>query len=382
MKINLAVWTAVNGYAWQPGSVYSPEELAKYKDEIGRLDANGLPFGGLFLKDGKAVFWRTQIASYMDSYGRDAVYCVVGAVPEDMAVKVDFHAVFASSEVSKPQKPFPTSLELPERTGEFKSPLGNAAFAERRVDGVETFAELGGWCEEAKGGRLDVRIMGSLDVPLFIVAYKPRTMPSSPPPPLRPVGVGAHREIPSRPGSTEWADIASASSPVSMADSVAPRMNRADARPKAAVVQSERRRSSDIWTSEPSSANWGRTTPDVDGIRAKTSDDSLWTCFACLACGFVLGVIATAAVCFWSFNLKASRCSPTSASTDVAVQASGSPENTSHGAKDADEVKKAPTSEDVHTSSQDEEASAMGNKGEPAAPSVPKEARNKDNEKS
>lgn len=254
MKINLAVWTAVNGYAWQPGSVYSPDELARYKNEIGQLDANDLPFGGLFLKDGKAVFWRTQIAPRMDSCGRGAVYCVVGAVPEDMAAKVDFHAVFASSEVSKPQKPFPTSLELPERMGEFKTPLGNAAFAERRVDGTETFSELGGWCEEANGGRLDVRITGSLDAPLFIVAYKPRAVP----PPLRPMDVGARREIPSRPGSAERADVASASSPVSMADSGAPRMNHADARSKSIAMQSGRRRNSDIWTSEPLAANWGR----------------------------------------------------------------------------------------------------------------------------
>lgn len=204
MKIDLAVWTAVNGYAWQPGNVYAPEDLVRYKDEIGTLDANNLPFGGVFLKDGNAVFWRVQIAPRMDSCGRGAVYCVVGAVPEDMAAKVDFRAVFSSSEVSQPQKPFPTALDLPECTCGFKSPLGSKAFAERRFNGTETFSEIGGWCEEAKGGQLKIRIAGTLDTPLFIVAYTPpprrpaieAAMPTATPPPRPAVHVESRASCP------------------------------------------------------------------------------------------------------------------------------------------------------------------------------------------
>lgn len=204
MKINLAVWTAVNGYDWQPGSVYAPEDLVRYKDEIGTLDANNLPFGGVFLKDGNAVFWRVQIAPRMDSCGRGAVYCVVGAVPEDMAAKMDFRAVFASSEVSQPQKPFPAALDLPECTCEFKSPLGSKPLAERRFNGTETFSEIGGWCEEAKGGQLKIRITGTLDTPLFIVAYTPpprrpaieAAMPTATPPPRPAVHVESRASCP------------------------------------------------------------------------------------------------------------------------------------------------------------------------------------------
>lgn len=182
MKIDLAVWTAVNGYDWQPGSVYSPKELAGYKDGIGPLVPDSLPLGGLFLKDGKAVFYRVQIAERMDSRGRGAIYCVLGTVPGDKAKEIDFQAVFGSAEMSNPRKPFPTSIEYDPGMLDFKSPLGRSAFDERRFTGPETFPELGGWCEEAKGGKLDVRITGSMDAPLFTVKYKPHAEPVAEPP--------------------------------------------------------------------------------------------------------------------------------------------------------------------------------------------------------
>lgn len=185
MKIDLAVWTAVNGYDWQPGSVYSPKELAGYKDEIGPLVPDSLPLGGLFLKDGRAVFYRVQIADRMDSRGRGAIYCVLGTVPADRVKEVDFAAAFNSPEMAQPQKPFPTAIELNADTRESKSPLGTTACNERRFTGVETFSELGGWCDEAKGGKLNVRITGSMDAPLFTVNYRPYVEPvaDSPKPP-------------------------------------------------------------------------------------------------------------------------------------------------------------------------------------------------------
>lgn len=322
MKIDLAVWTAVNGYAWQPGSVYSPKELDSYKNEIGKLDASDLPFGGLFLKDGKAVFWRTQIAPHMDSCGRGAVYCVVGAVPEEMASKVDFHAVFASSEVSKPQKPFPTSLELPERTGGFKSPLGNAVFVERRFDGVETFAELGGWCEEAKGRQLDVWITGSLAAPLFIVACKPRAVPPPPPPPPpSAMGIGARRELPARPHAPERADCAAL-------------------RRKSAV------------------------------------GDSLLNYFACIACGFVLGVIVTATVCFWSFKMREASGN-TPAVHDCGGMQGPSSSEMEHGESKADAGNSA--SEDAQSTLPGKKVGSAKDKEVATEQDVPSEARNQDN---
>lgn len=260
MKINLAVWTAVDGYAWQPGHVYSPEDLVRYKDEIGALDPNNLPFGGVFLKDGNAVFWRVQIALRMDSCGRGAVYCVVGAVPEDMAAKVDFRAVFASSEVSQPQKPFPTALDLPECTCEFKSPLGSKAFAERRFNSTETFSEIGGWCEEARGGQLKIWITGTRDTPLFIVAYTspPRrptveaAMPAATPPPRPAVQVESRTSCPNPFGD-----------------------------------QSTRR-----------PVDSGRAMSGGDGRRGKMSPDSFMNVLADFVYGVAFGVIVTA-VCAW-----------------------------------------------------------------------------------
>lgn len=189
MKIDLAVWTAVNGYDWQPGSVYSPKELAGYKDEIGPLVPDSLPLGGMFLKGGRVVFYRVQIAERMDSRGRGAIYCVLGTVPEDRANEVDFTVIFNSAEMAQPQKPFPMAIECQEGARYYKSPLGRSAFDERRFTGVETFSELGGWCAEAKGGRLSVRITGSMDAPLFTVNYKPHAEPvvEPPKPPQQPL---------------------------------------------------------------------------------------------------------------------------------------------------------------------------------------------------
>ena len=195
MKIDLAVWTAVNGYDWQPGSVYSPKELAGYKDEIGPLVPDSLPVGGLFLKDGRVVFYRVQIAERMDSRGRGAIYCVLGTVPEERAKEIDFSVVFNSAEMAQPQKPFPTAIEYQEGARDYKSSLGRSAFDERRFTGAETFSELGGWCGEAKGGKLIVRITGNMEAPLFTVNYKPHLEPIVEPPKPQPQLQQRHADV-------------------------------------------------------------------------------------------------------------------------------------------------------------------------------------------
>ena len=184
MKIDLAVWTAVNGYEWQPGSVYPQRELAGYKDAIGPLEPYSLPLGGLFLKDGKAVFYRVQIAERMDSRGRGAVYLVLGAIPAGRAAEVDFAEIFNSPEMSKPRKPFPTAIEHNAKPRECRTPLGRGGFAERRFNGARIFSDLGGWCAEAKGGKLNVRITGTMESPLFTVGYAPSVASA----PVFPVG--------------------------------------------------------------------------------------------------------------------------------------------------------------------------------------------------
>lgn len=196
MKINLAIWTAVDGYDWQPGSIYSPKELADFKDEIGPLVPDSLPIGGLFLKGGTVVFYRVQIADRMDSHGRGAIYCVLGTLPEDKAGDVDFSVVFNSPEMAVPKKPFPLSIDYQGGPSTHNTSLGRDGFSERRFNGTDTFCELGGWCNEAKAGKLKVRITGTMDAPLFVVDYKPHVEPvvEPPKPPPQPFYMAASEQ--------------------------------------------------------------------------------------------------------------------------------------------------------------------------------------------
>ena len=61
MKLNLAVYTAVEGYSWQTGTKISNNDLIEYKRIIGCFPdptVDIIPFGGAFLCRNKAVFYR------------------------------------------------------------------------------------------------------------------------------------------------------------------------------------------------------------------------------------------------------------------------------------------------------------------------------------
>ena len=60
MKLNLAIYTATEGYSWQSGTKISNSDLIEYKRIIGRFPdptVDVIPFGGAFLYSSKAVFY-------------------------------------------------------------------------------------------------------------------------------------------------------------------------------------------------------------------------------------------------------------------------------------------------------------------------------------
>ena len=175
MKIEIAVYTAQEGYSWQPGTKITALELKDYKTCIGKFpspDAEGFPFGGVFLKDDKIVFYRYHVAKKIDFRGRDALYCVLGALPKAEAAQVDPKALFALPEFAGVVKPFPTQVELP--------PASSEAVPE--------------WLKNLDFMSLDVRITGSQDDLKFSVKQEQTKVPE-PPKVEKPVDVSPLRPI-------------------------------------------------------------------------------------------------------------------------------------------------------------------------------------------
>ena len=163
MKMNLAVYTAQEGYSWQPGTSFTAEELVAFKKRIGKFpsaDSAEFPFGGIFLLDDRVVFYRYHVAKKIDFRGRDALYCVLGAVSREEAAKIDPPALFACPEFAGPMKPFPTELELSE--------ADSSAVPE--------------WLKNLDKMTLDVRITGVADNPSYAVVQEPSEIPQVPAP--------------------------------------------------------------------------------------------------------------------------------------------------------------------------------------------------------
>ena len=169
MKIKIAVYTAQEGYSWQPGTELTKQELISYKQCIGRFpsaDSGTLPFGGIFLQDDDLVFYRYHLAKKFDFRGRDALYCVLGVVKKSDAAAVDPATLFALPEFAAPMRPFPTAAELP--------PAEPGTVPE--------------WLRNLEAMSLDVRITGSPEMPNYKVtqhstAPEPAPEPDLPPEP-------------------------------------------------------------------------------------------------------------------------------------------------------------------------------------------------------
>lgn len=120
MKINLAVYTARDGYAWQPGSAYSASELDEFKVAIGKMPVIGiddLPKRGVVRVGDRVLYYCCRVAKAVDIRGRDALYCVIGAIPSEDAETVEEELLFAAPEFSTVMIPFPTVMKLRTHAG-------------------------------------------------------------------------------------------------------------------------------------------------------------------------------------------------------------------------------------------------------------------------
>ena len=82
MKMELAVYTAQEGYSWQPGTAFTADELMQFKKCMGKFpspDSMDFPFGGIFRLGELVVCYRYRVAKKIDFRGRDALYCILGA---------------------------------------------------------------------------------------------------------------------------------------------------------------------------------------------------------------------------------------------------------------------------------------------------------------
>ena len=145
--MELAVYTAQEGYSWQPGTAFTADELMQFKKCMGKFpspDSMDFPFGGIFRLRDLVVFYRYHVAKKIDFRGRDALYCILGAVTRDEAAKIDPAVLFALPQFAQPVKPFPTSVAVP-----------------------ETPSAPAWWLEKLNGDILNVRISGPADKPKY-----------------------------------------------------------------------------------------------------------------------------------------------------------------------------------------------------------------------
>lgn len=116
MRMNLAVYTAIEEYDWQlPNPNYSRKDCNKFEELIGKfpkVDDKNFPFGKIFLDGDSVGFCRFHIAKNFDFRSRDVVYCVVGTLKRNEAVRVDPIKLFALPEFAKPMNPPPTMVEV------------------------------------------------------------------------------------------------------------------------------------------------------------------------------------------------------------------------------------------------------------------------------
>lgn len=160
MKIDLAVYTADRGFDWQPGTVYPRSELVQYKAIMGRFPnilLGKVPYGGVFVCNGKLVFYRYHIHVKGDFAGRDAFYCVLGTIPLAKGKMIDLEKVFNTPEFSTPMRPFPLSVEIDEISLPEPSTLEELEYG---VLNVSSFTQIGIYATFFGEGKFVCRIDG------------------------------------------------------------------------------------------------------------------------------------------------------------------------------------------------------------------------------
>ena len=187
MKIPLAVYTAVDGFDWQPGTVFSRAELNRYMAMIGKFPDiifEKIPYGGAFVCDGRFAFYRFHVAERGDSRGRDALYCVLGSVTLAEAKRLDMSTVFNTPEFSAPMRPFPTTVEVSEREPP-PAPKSRAELDDR-IAGLRMASDVGFYASFFGKGKFDCRLEGGPANPSVRISCENPDIPLPPPPPAPP----------------------------------------------------------------------------------------------------------------------------------------------------------------------------------------------------
>lgn len=173
IAIPLAVYTATEGYGWHCGNAFPLSVWEGFRRLIGRLpdiDSGELPFGGAFSAPEGVVVYRCFINRHADSKGRNALYLILGVIPQETAKSVDFSLLYQSPEFSGPMKPFPTKIFYSGATTEPTSFPLNMPF-EKDSNDPALFRQLG--CCFTHGSKLKVQICGSILQPSFHLSYQP-----------------------------------------------------------------------------------------------------------------------------------------------------------------------------------------------------------------
>ncbi len=173
LVIPLAVYTATEGYGWHCGDEFPQTAWENYRRLIGRLpdiDSGELPFGGAFSVPEGIVFYRCFVNRHADSKGRNALYLILGVIPQDAVAAVDFSILYQSPEFSGPITPFPTQMCYTGTPTEAASFALNAPF-EKESNNPKLFRQMGDCF--AHGGKLKFQVDGTILEPLFRISYQP-----------------------------------------------------------------------------------------------------------------------------------------------------------------------------------------------------------------
>jgi hypothetical protein len=174
MRLNLAVYTAQEGYSWQNGTKITNSDLIEYKRMIGRFPdptVDIIPFGGAFLCNDKAVFYRFHIAKQADSKGRDALYLILGVCDKKYAKDIDVKTLFEQNEFACVNSKFPTELNYIGGTSAIENIDFSVSF-NKNYSRKEDMSILGALLTNCPNNNLSIKINGSDKLPTIIVTYK------------------------------------------------------------------------------------------------------------------------------------------------------------------------------------------------------------------
>lgn len=173
MKIELAVYTAVKGYDWQPGTVYDKKQLDIYLAVLrGFGSQNNTSYAKIFVHEDRVVFARFFIAEGIEQYNRPATYIILGTVEINRANEIDFMQLLSMEEISKPvPAPFPSVMDYKGVVAQNIIQLDGACRS-KGFRGVDILRSLGICAQKAESLSVDVSKDG--EEVISFVTYEPR----------------------------------------------------------------------------------------------------------------------------------------------------------------------------------------------------------------